>query len=82
MDIQKVLNLKGVSKKIWSIFLEAGVKNQNFKLEPIGLKFCRGLGGQKNELFLFSEPYCFRPLFKSYGHFQEKNVNISGMEPV
>ena len=27
MDIQKVLNLKGVSKKIWSIFLEAGVKN-------------------------------------------------------
>ena len=53
MDIQKVLNLKGVSKKIWSIFLEAGVKNQNFKLEPIGLKFCRGLGGQKMNFFCF-----------------------------
>ena len=53
MDIQKVLNLKGVSKKIWSIFLEAGVKNQNFKLEPIGLKFCRGLGGPKMNFFCF-----------------------------
>ena len=53
MDIQKVLNLKGVSKKIWSIFLEAGVKNQNFKLEPIGLKFCRVLGGPKINFFCF-----------------------------
>ena len=53
MDIQKVLNLKGVSKKIWSIFLEAGVKNQNFKLEPIGLKFCRGLGGPKMNFLCF-----------------------------
>ena len=36
-------NLKGVPKKIWSMFFEAGVKNQNFKLEPIALRFCMGL---------------------------------------
>ena len=26
---------------------EGFIKKQNFKLEPIGLKFCRGLGGPK-----------------------------------
>ena len=37
------LEPKGCPKKIWSMFFEAGVKNQNFKLDPIALKFCMGL---------------------------------------
>ena len=39
MVIQNVLNLKGVPKKIWNMFFEAGVKSQKFKVGPIGLKF-------------------------------------------
>ena len=34
---------KGCTKKFQSIIFEAGVKNQNFKLDPIALKFCMGL---------------------------------------
>ena len=39
MDVTNFKNLKGVPKKIWSMFFEAGVKNQKFKVGPIGLKF-------------------------------------------
>ena len=38
MDVTNFKNLKGVPKRIWSIFFEAGVKNQNFKVGPIGLR--------------------------------------------
>ena len=43
MDVRNFEKLKGVPKKIQSMFFEAGVKNQNFKLDPIALKFCMGL---------------------------------------
>ena len=33
IDILNVLKLKGVPKKFWSMFFEAGVKNQKFKVE-------------------------------------------------
>ena len=39
MQVINFENLKGVPKKIWSMFFEAGVKNQKFKVGPIGLKF-------------------------------------------
>ena len=41
--VLNVWNPKGVPKKIWSMFFEAGVKNENFKLGPIAPKFCMGL---------------------------------------
>ena len=43
MGILKPGNEKGVPKKIQSLIFEAGVKNQNFKLDPIALRFCMGL---------------------------------------
>ena len=43
MEILKPGNEKGVPKKIQSLIFEAGVKNQNFKLDPIALRFCMGL---------------------------------------
>ena len=43
MQVINFENLKGVPKKIWSMFFEAGVKNQKFKVGPIGLKFSGGL---------------------------------------
>ena len=33
MDVTNFKNLKGVPKKIWSMFFEAGVKNQKFKVD-------------------------------------------------
>ena len=33
MEVTNFENLKGVPKKIWSMFFEAGVKNQKFKVE-------------------------------------------------
>ena len=39
MEVTNFENLKGVPKKIWSMFFEAGVKNQKFKVGLIGLKF-------------------------------------------
>ena len=53
IDILNVSNLKGVPKKIWSMFFEAGVKNQNFKVDPIALKFFMGLQGTKTNFFCF-----------------------------
>ena len=35
------------------MFFKAEVKNQNLKVEPIGLKFCRGLGPPKMNFFHF-----------------------------
>ena len=39
MEVTNFENLKGVPKKIWSMFFEAGVKSQKFKVGLIGLKF-------------------------------------------
>ena len=53
IDILNVLNLKGVPKKIWSMFFEAGVKNQNFKVDLIVPKFFMGLQGTNRNFFCF-----------------------------
>ena len=53
MEMQNVYNLKGVPKKIWSMFFEAGVKNQNFKVDPIAMKFCVDLQGTNRNFFCF-----------------------------
>ena len=53
MDVRNFEKLKGVPKKIQSMFFEAGVKNQNFKLDPIALKFCMGLQGTYTNSFCF-----------------------------
>ena len=49
MEVTNFENLKGVPKKIWSMFFEAGVKNQNFKVDPIALKFFMSLQGSNIE---------------------------------
>ena len=64
MEVQNVQNLKGVPKKIWSMFFEAGVKNQNFKLEPITLKFCMGLQGPNTNFFCFLDHIDLGPYSK------------------
>ena len=35
------------------MFFEAGVKNQNFKVDPIAMKFCMGLQGTNRNFFCF-----------------------------
>ena len=63
------------------MFFEARVKNQKFKVEPIGLKFSGGGVGPQNGLLLFSGPYFFRSLFQRYGRFKIKNGYIFKMKP-
>ena len=65
-SLQKVMDIvKGVPKKIWSTFFEAGVKNQKSKLEPIGLKFCRGLWGPKINYFCYLDHIVLGPHFQN-----------------
>ena len=53
MDVKNFDKLKGVPKKFRACFFEAGAKNQNFKLDPIALKFCMGLQGTNRNFFCF-----------------------------
>ena len=43
LNVINLKNGKGVPKKIQSIIFDTGVKNQKFKVDPIGLKFLGGM---------------------------------------
>ena len=64
IDVQEVLQVKGVPKKIWSMFFKASVKNQKLKHQPIGPKFCRGLRGLKINLFCFLDHIVLGPYIR------------------
>ena len=74
IDILNVLKLKGVPKEIWSMFFEAGVKNQNFKLKLIELKFCMGLQGPNTNFFHFLDHIDLGPYLKVMANFKETSA--------
>ena len=72
MEVQNLQNLKGVPKKIWSMFFEAGVKNQNLKLEPISLRFCMGQQGPNRNFFCFPDHIDLGPYSKDMAVLKQK----------
>ena len=65
------LEQKCVSEKNWSMFFDAGVKNQKFKNGKITPKTILYHAHTKNKKLLFSWPCSFRPLFKRYGCYRD-----------
>ena len=77
----KCFEPKGCPKKnLKYVFWSRGQKSK-FQTWSNCAEILHGLVGYQYKLFLFSGPYWFRPLFRSYGLFKEKNVNIFEMEP-
>ena len=74
--ILNVLNPKGVPKKIWSMFFEAGVKNQNFKVDRIALKFCMDLKGPYINFFCFLDHMVLGPYIWDMAVFKQKMAII------
>ena len=58
-------------KKNWSMFFDAGVKNQKFKNGKMTPKTILYHAHTKNKKLLFSWPCLFRPLFKRYGCYRD-----------
>ena len=61
-----------LKKKNQSMFFEAGVKNQNFKLKPIALRFCMGLQGPNTNFFCFLDHIDLGPYLKVMAVLKEK----------
>ena len=58
-------------KKNWSMFFDAGVKNQKFRNWKMTPKTILYHAHTKNKKLLFSWPCLFRPLFKRYGCYRD-----------
>ena len=71
LDVLNLWNQKCVSKKNWSMFFDAGVKNQKFKNGKMTPKTILYHAHTKNKKLLFSWPCLFRPLFKRYGCYRD-----------
>ena len=71
LDVLNLRNQKCVSKKSWSMFFDAGVKNQKFKNGKMTPKTILYHAHTKNKKLLFSWPCLFRPLFKRYGCYRD-----------
>ena len=67
----KSLEPKVCLKKNWSMFFDAGVKNQKFKNGKMTPKTILYHAHTKNKKLLFSWPCLFRPLFKRYGCYRD-----------
>ena len=72
---------KGCPKKnLEHIFWSRGQKSK-FQTWSDCAEILHGLVGYQYKLFVFSGPYWFRPLFKKYSHFKEKNGYILETKP-
>ena len=77
----KCFEPKGCPKKnLKYVFWSRGQKSK-FQTWSNCAEILHGLVGYQYKLFLFSGPYWFRPLFKSYSHFKEKNGYILKLSP-
>ena len=80
LDVLNLWNQKCVSKKNWSMFFDAGVKNQKFKNGKMTPKTILYHAHTKNKKLLFSWPCLFRPLFIYYLKFDLTRKIVQNIE--